>query len=317
MSRGASPKGPEGQDVIEGLSRIPRSIPTYYLYDDHGSELFEQICAQPEYYPTRTERQILQRAAPEIATLTQMRSLVELGSGSASKTRLLLDSMVSHWEKQPIRYIPIDVSAKILERSAEDLLSSYPTLSIQGLVATYELALADLPPAPDRLVAFLGSTLGNIPPQECARFFTQVYAALAAGEHFLIGVDLQKDVDTLEAAYDDQMGISAAFNLNILNHLNRRYGGNFVSDHFRHFAPYNATTEQIEIYIVSDRAQTVTLKNLSLSLDLKPGEQILTEVSRKFQVPALRSQLQDVGFTTLEVWTDPQDWYAVLLLQKQ
>ncbi|NJK34629.1 MAG: L-histidine N(alpha)-methyltransferase [Oscillatoriales cyanobacterium SM2_2_1] len=316
MSRVVAVKGSYGQDVVEGLSQAPRSIPTYYLYDDYGSELFEQICIQPEYYPTRTERQILRRAAPEIASITKTRSLVELGSGSSSKTRLLLDGMVSYWEEQPVYYVPIDVSAGILERSAMALLDSYPTLTVQGLVATYELALADLPPVPDRLVAFLGSTLGNIPPHECDHFFAQVAEALAVGEYFLIGVDLQKDIAILEAAYNDQAGVSAAFNLNILNHLNRRFGGTFIPAQFRHYAPYNPTAHQIEIYVTSDREQTVTLGALSLSLHLSAGEKILTEVSRKFQVSELRSQLASLGFMTQGVWTDSQDWYAVMLLQK-
>ena len=221
-----------GSDVITGLKQVQKSLPPHYFYDDLGSDLFEKICVLPEYYPTRTEATILKDNSLEIARITGACDLIELGSGSSTKTRFLLDAYQQL--NYSVHYIPIDVSTGILETTAQELLKDYSCLTVHGLVSTYQLALEDLPPAKfaTRLVAFLGSTLGNFSPQECDRFFEQVTSALNEGDYFLLGIDLQKDSQILEAAYNDSQGITAQFNLNILEHLNWRFDGNFNLSEF-------------------------------------------------------------------------------------
>ncbi len=229
----------DGQDVIEGLSAEPKSLPPKYFYDERGSQLFEQICELPEYYPTRTETAIFKEYGDAIARITGPCEIAELGSGSATKTRILL----SAYQKAgyPLRYIPIDVSGTMLTSSAKQLLTDYSTLSIYGLVSTYESALANLPPAqlPARMLCFIGSTLGNLSPHECNKFLQRVSQTLRPNDYFLLGLDLQKEISVLEAAYNDSQGVTAAFNLNMLQHLNRQFEGDFELKSFRHVAHYN------------------------------------------------------------------------------
>jgi L-histidine Nalpha-methyltransferase len=307
----------EGDDVLQGLSQTPKVLPCRYFYDDRGSELFEQICDLPEYYPTRTEQSILETYALEIAHLTGACELVELGSGSSRKTRLLLEaySQISHH----LQYCPIDVSAGILKSTALDLLSQYPHLSLCGLAGTYEQALAQLPRfgLERRTLIFLGSTLGNLDEQACNRFLTQIQQSLQPGEFFLLGVDLQKPINIIEAAYNDAQGTTAAFNLNMLNHLNNRFQGDFELEHFAHAAIYNAIEHQIEMQLCSLKNQTVFLKDLDCTITIQAGETIRTEISRKFHVPTLSSTLENHALKPLQIWTDPQSWFALLLCQRQ
>jgi dimethylhistidine N-methyltransferase len=305
-----------GADAIEGLQQMPKSIPPRYFYDDRGSELFEQICQLPEYYPTRTEASILRHCAIEIARQTGSCELVELGSGSSTKTRLLLDAYTQLGYS--LRYVPIDVSGSILTSTAHELLEKYPSLDICGVIATYELALSQLPPTqfPSRTICFLGSTLGNLNPDECDRFFSQIVSTLQSEEYFLLGVDLQKPTPILEAAYNDQQGVTAQFNLNMLRHLNHRFGGHFNLTQFEHFAIYNEKLCQIEMYLRSLRSQSVCLEKLNLTVELTEGETILTEISRKFNLTQIQDDLQVRGLKRLDVWTDPEQWFGVLLCQK-
>lgn len=306
-----------GTDVIQGLSQVPKTLPPRYFYDDRGSELFEQICSLPEYYLTRTETAILQAYASEIARTTGPCELVELGSGSATKTRLLLDaySQVGH----PLCYLPVDVSGGMLKSSALDLLLSYPTLQVHGLVGTYELALGQLTPTrlPTRMICFLGSTLGNLNPQECETFFTQIMTALQPGEYFLLGVDLQKSPAQLEAAYNDHEGITAEFNLNILRHLNQQFAGNFNLSQFVHWAFYNRSQHQIEMHLKSLSSQIVQLEALDLTISLEAGETILTEISRKFNLSQIQQDLQAKGLVPSQVWTDANTWFGLILCRRQ
>jgi len=307
----------EGADLIEGLKRTPKTLSCRYFYDDRGSQLFEQICDLPEYYPTRTEQSILETCATEIAQLTGSCELVELGSGSSRKTRLLLEAYSQL--NEPLQYFPIDVSAGILKTTALELLSQYPKLKLCGLAGTYEQALAQLPPAEleNRMLIFLGSTLGNLNPIECDRFLERVRNALQPGEFFLLGVDLQKDPAILEAAYNDAQGITAAFNLNSLHHLNRRFEGSFKLDQFSHWAFYNTTDHQIEMHLRSLATQTVALKALAFQTTLQAGETIRTEISRKFYLPTLVKTLATHAFQPLQIWTDPNNWFGLLLCQRQ
>ena len=304
-----------GSDVLIGLTQVPKTLPPRYFYDDQGSELFEQICELPEYYLTRTETAILQQFAREVAQITGPCELVELGSGSSTKTRILLNAYQDLG--YPLRYLPIDVSAGILESSARSLLTDYPSLQVHGLVSTYELALAQLEasPLPARMICFLGSTLGNLSPQECNTFFDQITDALQPGEYFLLGIDLQKPKSVLEAAYNDSQGVTAAFNLNMLQHLNRRFNGNFDLTQFVHQAFYNADQCQIEMHLKSTRSQSVQLQALNLNIEFTDGETILTEISRKFDLNTIQQELQSQGLVPVHVWTDPNQWFGLLLCQ--
>jgi dimethylhistidine N-methyltransferase len=308
---------PAGEDVVIGLQQIPKALPCRYFYDDRGSELFEQICDLPEYYPTRTEEAILEAYATEMAALTGACELVELGSGSSRKTRLLLNAY-SQLQSE-VQYCPIDVSAGMLRMAALRLLLQYPRLRVCGLAGTYDQALAELPPRgmDNRMLIFLGSTLGNFDPSQCDRFLTQIQQALTPGEFFLLGVDLQKDPAIITAAYNDSQGVTAAFNRNILTHLNRRFGGDFVLEQFDHWAPYNAQAHQIEMYLRSRCAQTAVLTQLKAQVALEPEEVILTEISRKFHLPTLSNDLEAHALRPLATWTDPKSWFALLLCQRQ
>lgn len=305
----------EGKDVIQGLSQTPKTLPCRYFYDDLGSALFEQICDLPEYYLTRTEQALLEWCASEIAQLTGCCELVELGSGSSRKTRLLLDAYSQL--NYPLRYCPIDVSVGILKTSAIDLLQQYPKLQIGGMAGTYEQALSQLPMAESipQMLIFLGSTLGNLDEQECRQFLAQIKQALQPRDYFLMGVDLQKSPDILEAAYNDTQGVTAAFNLNILRHLNHKFQGNFALDRFVHRAVYNPIAHQIEMHLHSLHNQVVTLESLNVQVPLHAGESIRTEISRKFHLPSLLSVLEAQGLRSQRIWTDPQDWFALILCQ--
>lgn len=306
----------DGEDIISGLTQTPKSLPSRYFYDDLGSQLFEQICELPEYYPTRTETWILRQYASEIARMTGACELVELGSGSSTKTRLLLDAYQALGNG--LRYVPIDVSGGMLKESARQLKKEYSLLQIQGLVGTYEQALAQLQPTsfPSRIIIFLGSTLGNLTPQACDRFFSQILEALDLGEYFLLGVDLQKPKHLLEAAYNDSQGVTSQFNLNILEHLNQRFAGNFCTQRFEHWAFYNEALNQIEMHLRCLQSHTVGLESLNFKADFKAGETIRTEISRKFDVEVIQAEFQTKGLKTLAVWTDPKQWFGLILAQK-
>jgi L-histidine N-alpha-methyltransferase len=304
-----------GSDVVKGLTQKEKTLPPRYFYDDRGSELFEQICELPEYYVTRTETSILQACAGEIAQITGKCELVELGSGSSTKTRILLDAYQE--QNLPLRYIPVDVSGGMLEMAARQLLVEYPQLEVNALALPYELALQQLGPLqlPTRMIAFIGSTLGNLNPQECEVFFSQITKALHQGEYFLLGVDLQKQKSILEAAYDDSQGVTAAFNLNMLEHLNRLYKGNFDLTQFEHWAFYNETENQIEMHLRSLKSQTVELSALNIKVDFTAGETIMTEISRKFDLKVIQQQLNVHNLVTRKVWTDTNNWFGLLLCQ--
>lgn len=306
-----------GEDVINGLTQTPKTLPPKYFYDDHGSLLFEKICELPEYYVTRTETQILQNYASEIAHLTGPCELVELGSGSSTKTRILLDAYqeLGH----PLHYLPIDISGGILEQSAHSLLKEYPTLHIHGIVSTYETALKHLNPSPlpNRMIGFIGSTLGNLKPEDCHTFFAHIVDALQPGDYFLLGVDLHKSKSILEPAYDDSQGVTAAFNLNMLRHLNRLFSGNFDLSQFEHLAFYNEKEHQIEMHLKSLKNQTVELKTLNLTVEFQEGETIHTEISRKFQFEQIQAELKTLGLVSLKNWTDQNQWFGLMLCQLQ
>ncbi len=305
----------DGKDVIQGLTQNPKSLPPKYFYDDRGSELFEKICELPEYYPTRTEALILHKYADEIARITGACELIELGSGSSTKTRFLLDA----YQKNPglCKYIPIDVSGGILKNSVLQLQEHYPSLAIEGLIGTYEQALEklELSSSQSRMIFFLGSSIGNFTPQECERFLNQISHTLKSGDYFLLGIDLQKPKEILEAAYNDSQGITSAFNLNMLSHLNWRFQGNFALDLFTHQAIYNQSEAQIEMYLHCQESHCVSLDILNLKVSFSSGESILTEISRKFDLAILQKELEMQGLKTLKTWTDSQKCFGLMLCQ--
>lgn len=304
------------QEVTSGLRRVPKTLPARYFYDSKGSQLFEQICQLPEYYPTRTEASILEQCAVEIVNQTKADELIELGSGSSSKTRILLDAFQRL--NRTLYYTPVDVSGSILKASAYNLLADYANLKIRGKVATYGQALQELQNSflGTRMIVFLGSSIGNFNDSECDRLIEQVTAALNPGDYFLLGIDLQKPLEILNAAYNDAQGVTAAFNLNMLQHLNHRFQGNFDLSLFKHQATYNQIENQIEMYLISQQAQSVTLENLHLTIELEEGEAILTEISRKFNLEQMQSYLGDRHLKPIQSYTDSQQWFGLLLCQK-
>lgn len=312
---GSTQEADPGQDVISGLTQQPKTLPARYFYDDRGSELFEQICQLPEYYLTRTETQILEKFAFDIAYLTGDCELVELGSGSSTKTRLLLDAYQA--QETPLHYVPIDVSAGMLEKSARQLRREYTSIQVHGIAATYDMGLANLQPAhlPARMLMFIGSSLGNLNPAECDRFLTQIANALNPGDYFLLGLDLQKPKALLEAAYNDAQGVTAEFNLNMLRHLNQRFNGDFDLSQFKHQAIYNEVDDQIEIYLHSLTDQTVKLNKLDFQVELAQGEAIRTEISRKFDPTAVRTLLAQHHLPVQKLFTDPNNWFGLFLCQ--
>jgi dimethylhistidine N-methyltransferase len=308
----------EGQELCYSLQQTPKTIPPKYFYDQRGSELFEEICTLPEYYLTRTEAQILDQYSPDIAAITGRCELIELGSGSSSKTRFLLNAYQAGGNL--CQYVPIDVSASALQTSVRQLQREYPSLSIQGFVGSYEQALAQLEPSTGlgrRMIFFLGSSLGNFAPPDCDRFLGDISDVLRVGDYFLLGIDRQKPASILEAAYNDSQGVTAAFNLNMLDHLNWRFQGNFVVESFSHQAIYNVKKHQIEMYLTTQIEQNIKLETLDLTIDLEAGEAILTEISRKFDLEQMQQQLATKNLETLQIYSDNQNYFGLILCQKR
>jgi L-histidine Nalpha-methyltransferase len=298
-------------DVRAGLTTIPKQLPPKWFYDARGSELFELITELPEYYPTRTERALLERSADAIAITSGADTIVELGSGSSAKTRLLLDAFGRAGSLR--RYVPQDVSESAL-RSAMDALSvEYPNLELHGVVGDFTSHLHRLPRGDHRMVAFLGGTIGNLLPAERAEFLEQVRAVLQPGEQLLLGTGLVIDEETLVRAYDDAAGITAEFNRNVLRVLNRELRADFPVEEFAHRALWDADNEWIEMRLVAQRAITVTIAELGLEVHFAAGEEMRTEVSAKFSAPGVRAMLDEAGFTVTRTWTDADDRFALTL----
>ncbi|MDH3242214.1 MAG: L-histidine N(alpha)-methyltransferase [Alphaproteobacteria bacterium] len=305
----------DGSDVAAGLAAAPKTLPCKYFYDAVGSQLFERICDTPEYYPTRTEHGILTRHAADIAALTGPCELVEFGSGSAAKTRILLDAYARKADE--VHFVPIDVSESILRASSRELVERYDGLSIRGFSGTYEQALAALhpAPAPARMFVFLGSTIGNFSGSERAAFMARTRDAMAVGEYFLLGIDRRKDPAIIDAAYNDGEGLTARFNLNLLSHLNRRFHGDFELANFAHRAIYDTRRHQIEMYLDSLVDQQVTLLDLDLSVGLEEGEAVRTEISKKFDPGELTAEFAGHGLEHAATWSDDKEWFSLLLFR--
>ncbi|MET9154810.1 L-histidine N(alpha)-methyltransferase [Streptomyces griseoflavus] len=295
-------------DVREGLTGSPKSLPPKWFYDARGSELFEEITALPEYYPTRAERAILRARAGEIAEASGARTLVELGSGSSEKTRYLIDALT-----ELRAYVPVDVSESALAQAGQALAAERPGLDVHALIADFT-ALLTLPDTPGpRLVAFLGGTIGNLLPAERAAFLASVRALLAPGDALLLGTDLVKDEGVLVRAYDDAAGVTAAFNKNVLAVVNRELGADFDPDAFDHVAVWDAGHEWIEMRLRSRATQTVKIPALGLAVDFAAGEDLRTEVSAKFRQEGVRTELSSAGLELTRWWTDEERRFALSL----
>jgi L-histidine N-alpha-methyltransferase len=291
------------RDVRAGLTSMPKSLPPKYFYDAVGSDLFDKITRLPEYYPTRTERAILTDRAAEIATITRARTLIELGSGTSEKTRLLLSALREANTLE--RFVPFDVDRTVLSEASIAVAREYPGVTVDAVVGDFERHLRALPRYPRALLAFLGSTIGNLDPTHRRVFFADVRAALPPDGAFLLGTDLVKDGDRLVVAYDDAAGVTAAFNKNVLAVINRVLGGDFDLEAFDHLALWDAEREWIEMRLRSRRAQRVRIAGLDLDVEFGAGEQMRTEISAKFRRPGVAAELADAGLRLTHWWTDP------------
>jgi L-histidine N-alpha-methyltransferase len=298
-------------DARAGLTATPKSLPPKYFYDERGSELFERITELPEYYPTRAERAALAAHAADIAAVVGAKTLVELGSGSSEKTRLLLDAL--HRSGTLARFVPLDVSESALRAAAGAIDSEYRDIEVHAIVADFTAHLDRLPGGDGRLVAFLGGTIGNFPPVDRHRFLRDLRDILDPGEWLLLGTDLVKDPATLVAAYDDSAGVTAEFNRNVLRVLNRELGGDFDVEAFKHVALWDADQEWIEMRLRASRNMTVTLPALDLEVGFVTGEELRTEISAKFRRDGVRAELVTAGFRPTHWWTDPAGRFALSL----
>jgi L-histidine N-alpha-methyltransferase len=310
-------------DALAGLTATPKSLPPKWFYDAQGSALFEKITELPEYYPTRAERSILRAAATEIAELSRARVLVELGSGSSEKTRLLLSALRAAGTLEA--YVPVDVSESALALAEEALAVEYPGLAVHAVVSDFEQYLGLEPSAEagaagangaqagPRLVAFLGSTIGNMVPGERAAFLRRVRASLRPGDSFLLGTDLVKDVGVLVAAYDDSAGVTAAFNKNVLAVLNAELGADFDLDAFEHVAVWDPANEWIEMRLRSTAQQRARVRDLDLDVRFAAGEEMRTEVSAKFRRSGVEAELAAAGLAMRAWWTDASDRFGLSL----
>lgn len=299
-------------DVLDGLTKPFKELPPKHFYDARGAELFDRICELPEYYQTRAERSILQESAVEIARLSGAAELVELGSGTAEKTRVLLDALRDAGTLQ--RYVPLDVTEAMVRECAAELVTEYDGLQVHGVVGDFERHLDRVPPAQGpRLVAFLGGTIGNFPPGSRRRFLRQIAALLTDGDQLLMGIDLVKDADVLEAAYNDVQGVTAEFNRNLLHVVNRELDADFDTDEFDHVAHFDREHEWIEMRLRSLREQTVTVKALDMSVRFAAGEEMRTEISAKFTRQRVEDDLAAAGLALTRWLTDDDGLFALTL----
>jgi L-histidine N-alpha-methyltransferase len=301
-------------DVAAGLTATPKSLPPKYFYDARGSELFEEITRLPEYYPTRAETAILAARAPEIARLAAAGSLVELGSGTSAKTRLLLRALRAAGTLREL--VPLDVDPAVLTQASEALAADYPGLRIAPFVGDFEQDLAAVPRgAGPRMIAFLGSTIGNLEPAGRAAFLRQAAAALQPGDSFLLGTDLVKDPARLQRAYDDAAGVTADFNRNVLRVVNRELDADFAVGEFEHVALWDAEHEWIEMRLRAATAQRVTVGDLGLTVTFAAGEEMRTEISAKFRPAGVAAELAAAGLATTAFWTDDAGDFGLTLAQ--
>jgi L-histidine Nalpha-methyltransferase len=299
-------------DVLDGLTRPFKELPPKHFYDARGAELFDQICELPEYYPTRTERSILQETAQQLARTTLAEELVELGSGTAAKTRVLLDAL--HRAGTLKLYIPVDVTESMVRDCAQELTEEFPGLRVHGVIGDFERHLDRVPESTGaRLVVFLGGTIGNFPPGSRRRFLRAIARLLGPDDHLLMGTDLVKDPEVLTQAYDDAQGVTAKFNRNLLTVLNRELQADFDPEDFDHVALFNREHEWIEMRLRARREHTTTVADLGLSVHFEQGEEMRTEISAKFTRDRVENDLSAAGLEIVSWLTDPEELFALTL----
>jgi L-histidine N-alpha-methyltransferase len=299
-------------DVLDGLTRPFKELPPKHFYDARGAELFDRICELPEYYPTRAERAILERSSPAISEMTGAVELVELGSGTAAKTRVLLDAL--HAAGTLRRYVPFDVTETMVRESARELTSEYPGLRVHGVIGDFERHLDRVPAAEGpRIVAYLGGTIGNFPPGSRRRFLRQIARLLGADDFLLMGTDLVKDPRVLEAAYDDSEGVTAEFNRNVLHVINRELDADFPADAFEHIAFFDRRHEWIEMRLRSTRPCSVLIGELGLRVEFAAGEELRTEISAKFTRPRIEADFGAAGLELEHFYTDDDELFGLSL----
>jgi L-histidine N-alpha-methyltransferase len=302
-------------DVLDGLTRPFKELPPKHFYDARGAELFDRICELPEYYPTRAEHAILTEQAAELAALTNAVEIVELGSGTAAKTRVLLDAL--HAGGTLARYVPVDVTETVVRECAAELTDEYPGLRVHGVIGDFERHLDHVPPAVGpRIVAFLGGTIGNFPPGSRRRVLREIARLLGPEDHLLMGTDLVKDPEVLEAAYDDAQGVTAEFNRNVLRVLNRELEADFDPEDFDHVAIFDSEHEWIEMRLRARREHTTLVRALDLPVRFRAGEELRTEISAKFTPERVESDLAAAGLELVRWLTDPDELFALTLSRR-
>jgi len=300
--------------ITRGLNANPKTLPSKLFYDERGSTLFEQICELPEYYQTRTEHQLLNRWADEIVALSGAEELVELGSGAATKTRVLLDAMAR--VDQLRYYVPFDVDESIVRRVSEELVQEYPGLQVHGVVGDFLFHLEHIPEGGKRLVVILGGTIGNLPSLAAKDFLTAVNGEMTSGDYFLLGVQLITDRSRLEAAYNDKQGITAKFNKNMIRVLRNHFGTHSDPESFDHVARYNEEDHRIEMWLRSREEQTLDIPDLDLQVHFNKGEEVRTEISTKYDRPLAEELLTSSGFELVKWYSDPDNLIGLALAQK-
>ena len=298
-------------DVAEGLASQPKELPPKWFYDDRGSDLFDQITRLPDYYPTRREREILEREVDVIAERSGADTVVELGSGTSEKTRIVLDALAA--TRRLRRYVPFDNSESTLRAAAADLATAYEGLTVHGVVGDFEHHLGHIPDGGCRLMMLLGGTIGNFAPAPRKDFLADVADTMAPGDTFLLGFDLVKDQDRLIAAYNDPAGVTAAFNRNVLSVINHRLDADFDLEQFEHEARFDSDEEWIEMWLRSRRPQRVTIGGLGMTVDFARDERMRTEISAKFRPENIGPELASVGLAMERLWTDARGDYALTL----
>jgi len=301
-------------DVRSGLAEVPRSLSPHWLYDDRGSDLFDQITRLPEYYPTECEREILAREASSVVSLTGADVVVELGSGTSDKTRTLLDAF--HAVGRLSEFIALDVSEQTLRTAVAALGARYPNALVRGIVGDFNQHLGSIPHSGRRMIAFLGGTLGNYTAPARREFLASVSAALDTGEHLLLGVDLVKPRERLIAAYHDEHGLTEAFIRNALDVVNDELGANFVQDRFEYICLWDETEERVDMRLRSRLAQQVSIPGADLVIEVAAGEDIGIEISTKFRAQRLGGELAAEGLAVVAVWTDANDDFALVLARR-
>lgn len=301
------------RDVLQGLTYGQKSIPSKYLYDAYGSRLFEEICSLPEYYQTRTELSILKSSATHMVQNLREVDIVELGSGSNLKIRTLLDACIRSC-KSDICYLPVDVSESALVEASLELLDSYTDLKIVGIVADFTKHIGKIPAGRQRLFVFFGSTIGNFSGGARIGLLKSVAKMMGPGDRFLLGIDMIKPVEVIERAYNDSMGVTAEFNKNILNVLNRELNADFDASHFDHVAFYHASKEQVEMHLRANRGVSVEINGLGIQVSMEKGETIQTEICGKFSRESAEAMAEEAGLRIDRWYSDPQGWFSLVEL---